>query len=179
MRSIASSCRARLWLEVLAERCLLSTYGLGHTVRVSHGDPFASCTVDEVQHQSGTLYPSTELETFLAVDPTNPDHLAAIWQQDRWSGGGSRGLVVGISFDGGQTWQDAPLPGASLCSGGTTARASDPWLTFAPNGDLYATALTVSGQAAAVGVQVSKSTGGGLTWQPPVVVPNPDRKSVV
>jgi hypothetical protein len=171
MRSIASSCRARLWLEVLAERCLLSTYGLGHTVRVSHGDPFASCTAD-LQNQQGTLYPSTELETFLTVDPNNPDHLAAIWQQDRWSSGGARGLEVGISFDGGQTWQDTPLPGLTPCTGGTSARTSDPWIAFAVNGDLYATSLGVTAQGApGAGVEVSKSTDGGLTWLSPVLIP--------
>jgi hypothetical protein len=177
-----SSCRARLFLEVLTERCLLSNFGLGPIVRVSHGDPFATCTADDIQHQSGTLYPGTSLETFMAVDPTNPNHFAGLWQQDRWSGGGSRGLELGISFDGGQTWQDAPLPGASVCSGGTTQRASDPWLAFAPNGDLYATVLTVTGQGSPVNVVVIKSTDGGLTWQPPVAIPNSsgaDKESIM
>jgi hypothetical protein len=171
MRSIALSCRARLWLEVLTERCLLSTYGLGHTVRVSHGDPFAGCTADLPQQD--TLYPSTELETFLTVDPTNSDHLAAIWQQDRWASGGARGIEVGISFDGGQTWQDTPIPGLTPCTGGTSARTSDPWISFAANGDLLATSLGVTAQGApGSGVSVSKSTDGGLTWLPPVLIPN-------
>jgi hypothetical protein len=177
-----SSCRVRPCLELLAERCLLSNFGLGPPFRVSHGDPFATCTADDVQHQSGILYPGTALETFLVSDPTNPDHLAGIWQQDRWSGGGSRGLVVGISFDGGQTWQDQPLPGVGLCAGGTTQRASDPWLAFAANGDLYATALAVTGQVSVPAVLVSKSTDGGLTWQAPVAIPGSsgaDKESIM
>ncbi len=163
--------RARLCLEVLAERCLLSTYGLGHTVRVTHGDPFAGCTAD-LQNQSGTLYPNTELETFMVVDPTNPDHIVGAWQQDRWSTGGARGIVAGVSFDGGQTWQDIPLPGLTPCTGGGNARTSDPWLAFAANGDLYASQLAVTSQGGpGGGVLVSKSTDGGLTWQAPVLIP--------
>jgi hypothetical protein len=181
MRSI-SSCRARLCLELLTERCLLSNFGLDSTVQVSQDDPFATCTADDAQHQSGTLYPATSLETFLAVDPTNPNHLAGIWQQDRWDNGGSRGLVVGISFDGGQSWQDAPLPGVSLCSGGTTQRASDPWLAFAANGDLFATALVLDQNISNLRVTASKSTDGGLSWQAPVAIPNSsgaDKESIM
>jgi hypothetical protein len=172
MRPIARF-RARLCLEVLAERCLLSTYGLDHTVKVSQADPFAGCTADHPENQSGTFYPDTALETWLVADPTNPDHLVGLWQQDRWSNGGSRGLVGAVSFDGGQTWQQFVLPGASQCSGGTTARASDPWVAFGPDGSLYATILTVSGQGSTVGVSVSKSTDGGLSWQAPVPIPIP------
>ena len=176
-----SSCRARLCLELLEERCLLS-FGLGPTVQVSGVDPFADSNADDPQHQTGTLYPGSAMETFMVVDPTNPDHVAGIWQQDRWSNGGARGLVVGISFDGGQSWQDAPLSGVGLCSGGTTARASDPWLAFASNGDLFATSLTVNGQGSPLNVLVSKSTDGGLTWQAPVTIPGSfgaDKESIM
>src|SRR5260370_36655641 len=75
MSSISSS-RARLCLELLAQRCLLSHFGLGPTVQVSQDDPFANSTADDIQHQSGTLYPPTALETFMVVDPPTPDHIA-------------------------------------------------------------------------------------------------------
>jgi hypothetical protein len=175
-----SSCRARLYLELLEERCLLS-FGLGATVQVSDVDPFAGSTADDPQHQTGTLYPGSALETFLVVDPTNPDHLAGIWQQDRWSNGGARGLVVGVSFDGGQSWQDAPIPGLTLVSGGTALRASDPWLAFASNGDLFAAALELP-TLSTMQATVSKSTDGGLTWQAPVVIPGSsgaDKESIM
>jgi hypothetical protein len=181
MRSL-SSWRVRLWLEPLEQRCLLSTFGLGPTVRVSHGDPFAHTDADHIEAQTGTVYPGTSVETFLVVDPTNPGHLAAMWQQDRWSNGGARGLEVATSFDGGQTWQDTPLPGVSLVAGGTAARVSDPWLAVAANGDLFATALTVNAQAAPGNILVCKSTDGGLTWQTPVAIPGSngaDKESIM
>ena len=42
------------------------------------------------------------------IDPSNPMNIVGSWQQDRWSNGGSRGLVAGISTDGGFTWS-API----------------------------------------------------------------------
>jgi hypothetical protein len=139
---------------------------------VSHGDPFKFLNGDDPQHQIGTLYPSTALENWLAVDPTNPDHIVGIWQQDRWSGGGCRGLVAGVSFDGGQTWQDVVIPGLSQVTGGVLPRTSDPWVSFAANGDLFAASLGVGNGGSPGNAQVSKSTDGGLTWLPPVVIPN-------
>src|SRR5260370_1097310 len=68
-----SSCRARLCLELLEERCLLS-FGLGPTVQVSGVDPFADSHADDPQHQTGTLYPARAMDTFMVVSPTNPDH---------------------------------------------------------------------------------------------------------
>jgi hypothetical protein len=166
-----SSRRARLCLERLGERCLLS-YGLSPNLRVSHGDPYKFLNGDDPQHQIGTLYGSTALETWLAVDPTNTDHMVGIWQEDRWSTAGCRGLVAGVSFDGGQTWQDISIPGLSQVTGGATPRTSDPWVAFAANGDLFAASLTVGNGGSPGNAQVSKSTDGGLTWVPPVLIPN-------
>jgi hypothetical protein len=63
-------------------------------------------------------------------------------QQDRWSNGGAHGLVAGITHNGGTTWTET-FAHFSECAGGTAAnggdfeRSSDPWVTFAPNGDAY------------------------------------------
>jgi hypothetical protein len=160
-----------LYLEVLGQRCLLSNYGLDPTVRVSHSDPFAYTDADHIEQQSGTLYPGAALETFMTVDPTNPNHIAVSYQQDRWSGGGSRSLMVGTSFDGGQSWYTQPIPGVTLVAGGTWARSSDPWIAFGADGALYATSLTVDGQGGAGVIMVSKSVDGGVTWLPPVTIP--------
>ncbi|HZD01598.1 MAG TPA: sialidase family protein [Actinomycetes bacterium] len=136
--------------------------------------PFGTCTTDVIQ--TGTFYANTEVEPWVDVNPTNPDNIVATWQQDRWDNGGSRGLVAGVSMDGGATWTQVVIPGLSRCSGSETwIRASDPWLSFAPNGDLYHISLSTSGGITAAGLPdssmlVSKSTDGGLSWGSPVTL---------
>jgi hypothetical protein len=89
--------------------------------------------------QTGNLFKNSEVEPFVSVNPRNPLNLVGVWQQDRWSNGGSQGLGTGVSFDGGVTWKQTYLP-YSRCAGGTVAnggnynRASDPWVSFSPNG---------------------------------------------
>src|SRR3954454_4327746 len=79
---------------------------LGPLTKVSDGDPFAGCTADKAGRQPGTLYPATEIEPWIASDPTNPKDIVAGWQQDRWSNGGSRGLVAGVSTNGATSFKD-------------------------------------------------------------------------
>ena len=52
----------------------------------------------------------------VAVDPTNPNHLVAVWQDSRQSPAtaGDYGVVVSESTNGGQTWSDANGGGAYL-----------------------------------------------------------------
>src|SRR5262249_47732053 len=59
----------------------------------------------------------------VAVDPTDPNHLVAVWQDSRQSPGsaGDYGVVVSESTNGGQTWSDANGGGAYLK--GTTGQA--------------------------------------------------------
>src|SRR6266852_3630934 len=98
-------------LATLEDRCLLSDFSLGHLVQVSRGDPFAGCTADDIEHQPGIVYPSSETEPRLAMDPTDPNHLVGVFMQDRWSNGSSRGVMAGVSFDGGRHWQEIVIPG--------------------------------------------------------------------
>jgi hypothetical protein len=144
-------------------------------IQLTGPSPFADCLLDNVALQSGTNFPGSEVEPFLAVNPGNPAHLVAVWQQDRWSNGASRGLVAGISLDSGHSWTNIILPGLTQCSGGSYQRASDPWVSFAPNGDLYASALAVNedlpdGRNGANAILVIKSTDGGFTWTQPSVI---------
>src|SRR5919108_2614839 len=109
--------------------------GTDPLVQVSGSSAFAGCTADNVAGQPGTNFLHSEVEPWVDVNPTNPNNVVGIWQQDRWSNGGARGLVAGVSFDAGQTWQPVVIPNISLCSGGTTAnggdflRATDPWVS--------------------------------------------------
>ncbi len=144
-------------------------------VLASGPSPFAACTFGG----PGTLYVNAEVEPRIAVNPMNPDNLVAVWQQDRWSNGGAHGLVTGASFDGGQTWART-WAHFSLCSGGTAAnggnydRASDPWISFAPNGHAYQISLSASADLLTSAVLVSKSTSGGASWSEPITLARDD-----
>ncbi len=142
--------------------------------------PFAGCTIGSIGEdgQPGTLYTNAEVEPRVAVNPTNPRNVIGVWQQDRWSNGGSHGLVAGYTFDGGKTWKES-FAHFSECAGGTVAnggdfeRSSDPWVTFAPNGDAYQISLSATFNTSLQpdsGVLVSKSTDGGKTWSEPITL---------
>jgi hypothetical protein len=121
----------------------------------------------------GTLYVNAEVEPSLAVNAGNPAHLLAMWQQDRWSNGSARGLVAATSFDGGATWSTRAMA-VSRCGGGTAAnggdfdRATDPWVSFGPDGTAWAMSLSTTGASFAAGsansMLVTRSTDGGRTW---------------
>ena len=94
-------------------------------IQVSGASPFASCTADS--GQTGTNFANTEVEPWVDVNPTDANNIVATWQQDRWSDGGSRGLVAGVSKDGGQSWTEVVIPKLSVCSGNSAyLRATDP-----------------------------------------------------
>jgi hypothetical protein len=131
--------------------------------------PFAGCTADNPGGQPGTLWQNSEVEPWVAVNPTDPSNLIATWQQDRWSNGGARGTVMAATHDGGVTWTDTPVPGLTKCAGGAWDRSSDPWVSFGPDGTAYAVSLTLN-IGPGNGIAASTSHDGGVTWDPPVQV---------
>jgi BNR repeat-like domain len=147
---------------------------------LSGPSPFAGC---DISGQTGTNFLNSEVEPWVDVNPTDPDNVIGVWQQDRWSNGGARGLVTAATHDGGLTWKTT-FPHFSTCSGGTAAnggnyeRASDPWVSFAPNGDAYQISLSVNlFNDPATAILVSRSDDGGDSWSEPVTVAR-DRSDV-
>lgn len=143
--------------------------------------------------QSGTLYRNTEPEPWIDVDPTsladvNGPDLIGVYQQDRFSTGGANGLGTSVSRDGGETWTGlgvGSLPKFSRCAGaapgtptdpdgpdnGDYERASDPWVSFGPDGDAYQISLSFNDtRDLANAVLVSESRDGGQTWRRPQVL---------
>jgi hypothetical protein len=124
------------------------------------------------------------------MDPTD-DNIVAFWQQDRWSNGGARANVAGVSLDGGATWETVVVPGLTNCSppnpGGTDLnfdRASDPWVSFAPDGTLHQISLVFDADPALAnfgpnGLAVSKSTDGGLNWTDPILIIEDDQPNIL
>lgn len=158
----------------------------GPLVQVSGASPIAGCTADDVAGQFGSVSLNSEVEPWVEVDPTNSAHIVGTWQQDRWSNGGARGNVVGVSNNGGATWTIVSGTKSSVCTGGDPdfPRASDPWVTFAPDGDVYLMTLAAGEPPTPTALPdrdamiVSKSTDGGLTWGPAIELIRDERPTV-
>jgi BNR repeat-like domain len=147
---------------------------LTHPTRVSRQSPFPdNCATasfaDEINYQNA------EVEPWIAVDPTNANHLIGVWQQDRWQFGGARGLGTAVSWNGGHS-RKRTFVHFTICSGGTAAnggdyeRASDPWVTISPNGVAFQSSLSFNFSDPKNAVLVSRSFDGGQTWSEPVTL---------
>jgi hypothetical protein len=144
-------------------------------VRVTGTTPFGSTCL--AVPAGATAYANAEVEPHLSINPTNPNHLVAAWQQDRMSDGGARGLATAVSVDGGVTWsrpQPAPF---TECGGGSFARASDPWVAVS-NSAILQIGIAFSGATLTAGarstVLVSRSGDGGTSWGPAIQLVDDD-----
>jgi hypothetical protein len=127
--------------------------------------------------QVGINYRGSAVEPFLAINPNDPAHLIGVWQQDRWSNSGANGLVTGVSRDGGHSWTRtrahfSRCTGGDASNGGDFERASDPWVTFSPDGTAYQVSVSFnnSDQGAGKAILVSRSIDGGSTWAEPIAL---------
>jgi hypothetical protein len=161
-----------------------STLAAGAVTRVPDnplgGGATCAALVAQQQALGSKNFPDAEVEPYIAVDPTNPNHLIGSVQQDRWNDGGSNGLTNVVSTNGGTSWAlAAGQPRFSVCAGAASGsagffnRATDPWVSFSSDGQV---AYSISdsfnangpGFGGASSIIVSRSTDGGNHWQAPV-----------
>jgi hypothetical protein len=152
-------------------------FSLGPTHVASGLSPFApGCGGPGEASANSVLYQNAEVETHVAVNPTNPNNVVAYWQQDRWNDGGAHGNLAGYSFNGGTSWAfSAPRftrcsGGAGLGNAGDYQRGTDPWLSFSPNGRLHAIALVFDNSTPRNAVLAAFSDDGGATWSLPRIL---------
>jgi hypothetical protein len=119
--------------------------------------------------QAGIDYINSAVEPSVAVDPTNPQHLIGVWQQNRWSNGAADGISTAVSTDGGATWSHTSAA-FSKCTEGSFIRASDPWVTISPNGIAYQIAVVETTPGTPSGILVSRSDTGGFSWGAPITI---------
>jgi hypothetical protein len=155
-----------LLLSIAAQEPVRQHAPPGGLVMVAGMSPFTS---DCVGQQAGTDYRNTTVESMVAVDPSNAGHLVGVWQQDRWLDGGASGVLAAVSFDRGRTWATS-APAFSRCTGGADDRASDPWVTIAPDGTVYFAALGLNDSNRSQSVLVSRSGDGGFSWSNPATL---------
>src|SRR6266511_482635 len=157
MRRILLGVACASLLGALGPSAAAGSSDTGPLVQVSGPSPFADCPPADLD----AVLPKGEVEPYVAVNPTNPANIVGVWMQDRF-----RGLVAGVSMDGGATWRQVVIPGLTRCTGARFDYAFDPWVSFGPDGALYLSA-SAFGDADQGGILVSKSTNGGLTWSGP------------
>ncbi len=151
-----------------------------------HPFPGTSAACDALIAQQTSLgshnYPDAEVEPYMVANPVDPMHLVAAFQQDRWNDGGANGTTTVVSDNGGKSWTLASgQPALTVCQGATSGsssffnRASDPWVSYSPDGKtVYQANLAFNANGPGFGgvssVQVSTSGNGGVTWNAPVAV---------
>jgi hypothetical protein len=170
---------------MLEARNLLATsaFTLTPLVKVSDPSPLVP------PPPSPTVFANSEVEPQIAVHalPSDPLHIhvVAVWQQDRYASvGGARAIVASFSNDGGAHWS-TPAAIPYFDSTNTTfntidpttglgyARYTDPWVTIAPDGTVWAVALALTPVGPVPGhtaVLVTKSTDGGFSWSRPTML---------
>ena len=133
-------------------------------LRVSGPSPYAACTAGSTP--TSTLNPGAEVEPSVTTDAHRPGRIAGVWQQDRWSDGGSHGIAAGFSSDGGRSFHEVTWPVSRCAPGGLPYdRASDPWVSTGPDGIMYGSALNFDALTARNGVAAITSYDGGRTWR--------------
>ena len=160
---------------VVAVPAQAAPFTLGPTSTASGLSPWAPGCGGPGQASAGSvLYQNAEVETHVAVNPTNPNNVVAFWQQDRWSDGGAHGNLAGYSLNGGQTWAFS-APAFSRCAGGVGdtggyERATDPWVSWGPTGRLHAITIGFDNSTARNAILAAFSDTGGATWSTPRIV---------
>ena len=144
-------------------------YALGTDVNVSTplSSTLTSCPFG-ASADFAAAYDSTEVEPQVAVNPTDPDEMVGVTQQDRWPDGGARGLSSWMTSDGGTNWAklaDVPWSG---CQGGPTrfGRVTDPWVSYDAAGNLYFIGQPIDSGALGISA-ISVTTWNGTEWKRP------------
>jgi hypothetical protein len=167
--------RKAVWISALASVLALITSSTAVAaitpMLVSGSSPVAACA-STIADQPGRNFLNAEVEPQIAV---HGDNIITMFHQDRWSNGGGNAIGVSVSSTGGSAWTESAMPW-NECASGTPAgtpsslkgyrRASDPWVSFGPDGIAYASALAFNIQVPnwANSVAVARSTNGGATW---------------
>ncbi len=99
-RGLFASLAGAVVVVLVATPAAAGTYTQGPLVLTTGPSPFATCSVGG----PGTNYPNSEVEPFVAVNPTNRNNIIGVFQQDRWDNGGAHGIIAAVTHDGGQTW---------------------------------------------------------------------------
>jgi hypothetical protein len=151
---------------------LASQYTLGGDVKVSGGSTLTGCTFG-ASADFAAAYDNTEVEPQVAVNPTNPNEIIGVSQQDRWPDGGARGLSSWRSTNGGTSWSKLPDVPWSACQGGPErfGRVTDPWVSYDRAGNAYFIGQPIdSAELGISAISVTTFNRATSSWRPPKIL---------
>jgi hypothetical protein len=113
--------------------------------------------------------PDTLVEPDIAVSPRDPRIAVSASHEGRFPDGGASAIMHAWTRDGGLTWRHASVAGVTTATGGAWNRASDPALSFAPDGAVYLSVLVLNDdpEDCRSSILVLRSDDGGATFGPP------------
>lgn len=123
-------------------------------------------TRQDIASQPGSE-PDTVVEPDVAVSPLNRDDAIAAAHDSRFANGGAVDISVAWTTDAGKSWHHYPVKGITTATGGPYDRASDPVVTFGPDGTAYLSVLLIDATTCPSAVAVLRSTDGGQSWSKP------------
>lgn len=145
---------------------------LGPETQVNGGSQLTACPFG-ASEDFAAAYDDAEVEPQVAVNPTNPNEMVGVTQQDRWPDGGARGLSSWMSLDRGLTWIKLPDAPWAACQGGPTrfGRVTDPWVSYDKAGNIYFIGQPID--SAALGISAISVTTFNRTlneWAVPTII---------
>ena len=130
-------------------------------------------TRQDVAPQPGSE-PDTVVEPDVAVNPRNAANAVAAAHDGRFPDGGAVAISVAWTKDSGGHWHHMPVHGVTTATGGEFDRASDPVVTFGPDGTAYLSILAFDVTSCDSAVVVLRSGDGGRTWSRPLIAHRSD-----
>jgi len=119
-----------------------------------------------------------QAEPHIARSQVDPDFLAAVFQEGRFTDGGAVDCGYSITHDGGLSWTRALIPNLTMTTGGPYFRATDPVAGIDLDGRVFLCTEGATDTNFAHGiVLVSRSTDGGATFASPSIVFQPANNS--
>jgi hypothetical protein len=115
-----------------------------------------------------------QAEPHIARSPSDPDFLAAVFQEGRFTDGGAVDCGYSVTHDGGLSWTRALIPNLTTVTGGPYFRATDPVAGIDLDGKVFLNTEGATNSAFTTGIiLVSRSLDGGETFAAPSVVFQP------
>jgi hypothetical protein len=115
-----------------------------------------------------------QAEPHIARSQVDPDFIAAVFQEGRFTDGGAVDCGYSITHDGGLTWTRALIPNLTTVTGGPYFRATDPIAAIDLDGKVFLCTEGATNADFSEGIiVVSRSLDGGTTFGSPAVVFKP------